>query len=248
MSTGDFRPKEFTLKAGPIGLLLVHGFTGSTTEMVLVGNYLYERGLTILAPLLPGHGTTPQDLNQKRWFDWVQHVQAALTTLRSYCKTVFVGGLSLGSSLSAYIAATSDLVKGVVLYSPPTFLARPRSYLSPLKYLIQTLPKPKDFFADPEAEKKLWNYKVAPLKAYHELLKFINVSRSVLHKIECPVLAICSTKDTVIHPDSVRRTLAMVHSSQKELLVLHECGHVITLDSEWEHVASKTYEFISKFA
>lgn len=50
------KPTVFFLKGGPVGVLLIHGFTGSTTEASLVGNYLHERGLTVSAPLLPDHG------------------------------------------------------------------------------------------------------------------------------------------------------------------------------------------------
>jgi esterase/lipase len=35
-----------------------------------------------------------------------------------------------------------------------------------------------------------------------------------------------------------------VSSTDKELVTLHESGHVLTVDSEWEVVAEKSYQFI----
>ena len=36
-------PAPFFLEGGPVGVLLVHGFTGSPPEMRLVGDYLHQR-------------------------------------------------------------------------------------------------------------------------------------------------------------------------------------------------------------
>ena len=60
-------PSAFILENGPVGALLVHGFTASPTEMRLLGNHLHQRGLTVAAPLLPGHGTNLADLSKQRW-------------------------------------------------------------------------------------------------------------------------------------------------------------------------------------
>ena len=57
-------PSPFILEGGTVGVLLIHGFTGSPTEMRLVGEYLNQHKITVSAPCLPGHGTTLDDLNQ----------------------------------------------------------------------------------------------------------------------------------------------------------------------------------------
>ena len=53
-----------------IGILLVHGFTGSPASMRPWAEYLNQRGYTVKVPLLPGHGTTPEDLNLVKWEEW----------------------------------------------------------------------------------------------------------------------------------------------------------------------------------
>jgi carboxylesterase len=74
-------PSPFLLEGGSTGILLIHGFTGSPPEMLLVGDYLNERDLTVSGPLLPGHGTTVEDLDTRTWEDWTSHVESALGDL-----------------------------------------------------------------------------------------------------------------------------------------------------------------------
>ncbi|HXF61486.1 MAG TPA: alpha/beta fold hydrolase, partial [Caldilineaceae bacterium] len=135
-------PAAFLLTGGPVGIMLMHGFTGSPSEMSLIGPYLQQRGLTVSVPLLPGHGTTPADLNRQRLEDWVAHVQTALADLQRQCQVVFLGGLSFGALLALYMAAEQPQIAGVVLYSPALLIADKRSYLVPLlKYIAQEVPK-----------------------------------------------------------------------------------------------------------
>ncbi len=108
-------PSPFFLEGGSIGVLLIHGFTGSPPEMRLVGDYLHQRGFTVSGPLLPGHGTTVEDMNRCQWTDWTNHVEKALADLQARCETVFVGGLSMGSLLTLYLAAHHPELHGAIL-------------------------------------------------------------------------------------------------------------------------------------
>ncbi len=152
----DADPSSFLLEGGPTGILLIHGFTGSPTEMHLVGGYLNERGVTVYAPLLPGHGTTPEDLNGRTCKDWQDHVEGTLVELKTSCEHVFVGGLSLGALLSFRLAARHSDLSGMVTYSPTIEVTDWRSYLLPvIKYFISQMPKPEDHFTDPKANERL---------------------------------------------------------------------------------------------
>jgi carboxylesterase len=90
----------------------------------------------------------------------------------------------------------------------------------------------------------LWSYEDDPAFAAHEFLKLLRQVRQLLPRITCPVLLVHSTGDTAIHPASARRTYERIGSAGKELVTLHDSGHCITVDSEWEGVAEKTWEFI----
>jgi carboxylesterase len=216
--------------------------------MRLVGDYFHQRGLTVSAPLLPGHGTTVQRMNHCGWTDWVEHVEQSLADLRSRCETVFVAGLSMGSLLTIYLAAHHDL-PGAILYSPAVKVADRLICLAPgLKHLTPTKAKSdKSDYTDPEAEQYTWSYEENPAYAAHELLKLIRRVRELLPQLTCPLLIIHSTGDRAIRPDSARYTYEQAGSSDKELVTLHNSGHVITVDSEWPTVAETTYEFIQAY-
>jgi carboxylesterase len=239
-------PSAFTLEGGPTGVLLIHGYTGSPPEMRWIGDYLAARGLTVSAPLLPGHGATPEAMNRCRWTDWTGHVEQALADLRARCRRVFVGGLSMGSLLTLHLAAHHPDLPGALVYSPAVWTADRLIYLTPIMKHLQPLrPKSGDGdLMDPQADRRLWSYDVEPVRAAHELLKLILHVRRALPRVTCPLLIIHSTGDRVIHPDSARRTLARAGAADKELITLHESGHCITVDREWESVAAQTYDFI----
>jgi len=120
-------PSAFFLEGGPVGVLLIHGFTGSPPEMRLVGDYLYQRGCTVSGPLLPGHGTNVDDMNRRQWSEWTAHVEWALSDLQSRCSTVFVGGLSMGALLTLYLGACRPEISGLVAYSPAILVANRRT-------------------------------------------------------------------------------------------------------------------------
>jgi carboxylesterase len=241
-------PSAFYLTGGPVGVLLIHGFTGSPPEMRLVGDTLHQRGFTVSGPLLPGHGTTLEDMNRSLWTDWTGCVERALAELRGRCETVFVGGLSMGSILTLYLAAQHPDLPGVILYSPAVWVDNWMIYLTPaLKYLVRIQRKSDNSdtdLTDPEAHLRLWSYDGNPIYAAHELLKLTRRVRRRLPRVTCPVLIIHSTGDTAIHPASARRTYERVGSEDKELVTLDNSGHCITVDSEWETVAEKTHQFI----
>ena len=235
----------FLLEGGSTGVLLLHGFTGSPPEMRLVGDYLHERGFTVFAPLLPGHGTSVEELNESKWTDWVDCAADALAELRARCERVFVGGLSMGSLLAIYLAGHNAL-PGAILYSPAVKVANRLIHLAPiLKYLVPKKPKSKrSDLTDPEAEKRKWSYDAFPSFAAHELLKLMCRAHRLLPQVTCPLLIIHSTGDETIQASAAEFTCKRAGSPDKQLITLHNSGHVITVDSEWRRVAEETYRFI----
>ncbi len=243
-------PSAFYLEGGPVGVLLIHGFTGSPPEMRLVGDYLNCRGLTVSGPLLPGHGTTTEDLNRCHWTDWTTYSEGALGQLQAGCETVFVGGLSMGALLTLYLAARHPEMSGAIVYAPATMVANRLIYLTPiLKYLRREVPKSGEGdsdLTDAEAEGCLWSYDTHPSFATHELLKLSRQVQRLLPQVTCPLLVIHSTLDRTIHPNSAPLTYDRAGSTDKELVTLHNSGHCLTVDSEWESVAETTYQFIQE--
>ena len=113
--------EPFMIKGGPVGCLLIHGYTGTPFEMRLLARSLAEDGYTILAPRLFGHATSPEDLLRARYWDWIADVEDALDILKGITDHQVVLGLSMGGIL-AMIAAARYQVDGVVSFSTPSNL------------------------------------------------------------------------------------------------------------------------------
>jgi carboxylesterase len=228
-----------------VGILLIHGFTGSPAELRPLGHYLHERGLTVAAPLLPGHGATPAALNRQHRQDWIACVEQALADLQRQGKRIFIAGLSLGALLTLMLASRQHNLAGIITYSPAIIVNDPRAYfVAILKYLTPTLAKPPDYFADPAAQNSMWSYPVYPAAAAHEAMKLIGEVKRVLPRVTCPLLVIYSRGDPTIHPQSAQLVYDQVGSSDKTVIALERSGHIITVDCEWQQMAEASYRFI----
>jgi carboxylesterase len=225
---------------------LIHGYTGSPTEMRWIADSLHARGLTVAGPRLPGHGTTPEAMNRCRWTDWTEHVEHTLAGLRARCSKVFVGGLSMGSLLTLYLAERHPDLPGIILYSPAVWVRSRALAFAPLaRHFVAAQPKPADpDLVDPTAAQQLWCYDVDPVGAAAELLKLMRHVRRNLGRITCPALIIHSLGDRSIHPHSAQRTYERLGSQDKRLLTLERSGHCITVDIRWPWVAEQSYAFV----
>ena len=242
-------PSAFHFEGGPIGCLLVHGFTGSPPEMKPLGEYLAQQGLTVSGPLLAGHGTSYQDMERTTWQDWYASAEAAYLGLREECQQVFVGGLSMGSLMALRLAALHP-VDGIITYSPAIKVRDWRArFVRPMRHIIRwerkTGSQEDSDLTDPEAHKMLWSYDVIPVESAHQLMMLQKDVRRRLPHISTPILIIQSVLDQAIHPDSGDILLRSIASSDKELVVLRNSGHCVTVDSEREAVWRKTYSWIS---
>jgi carboxylesterase len=241
-------PSPFYLPGGRTGILLIHGFTGAPPEMRLIGDHLHAAGLTVSAPLLPGHGSTPQEMNRCRWTDWTTHVEQAYRALSVECARVFVAGLSMGSLLALYLAAHQPGLPGVIAYSPATWVAD--SLLpaaSVARYVVKTRPKGNDTdLVDPAALAQLWSYDVNPVPAASQLYALILQVRRLLPQVVPPLLVMYSAGDRSIDPTSAERTYALAGSRDKKIVRLEESGHVITVDRQWRFVADETLAWVKQ--
>ena len=92
--------KEFFFKGSGTGCLLIHGFTGTTSSMKPMGEYLSKKGLTVLGVRLPGHGTCIEDFTKAKYHQWIDACEDGLRRLKEHCDKIFVSGLSLGGTLT----------------------------------------------------------------------------------------------------------------------------------------------------
>jgi len=244
-------PDPFDYPGNSIGVLLIHGFTGSPAEVRPMGQYLASQGYTVLGPLLPGHGTIWQDLARRKWHEWTEAVEQAYQNLRGRCDKVFVCGGSMGGLLALYLAEHHPEIAGIIPMAPALFAADWRAGLAWLaKYLIKFKPydpvRDGDDLTDPEARQRyLWSYMGTPVAAAEQLVLLQRVVRRNLHQVTAPALIFQGTRDQAIKPMSAAYAFDHISSKDKELIWLNNSGHCLWVDSEKEQVWQKTHRFIA---
>ncbi len=237
----------FSWQGGKTGALLIHGFTATTTEVRLLGTYLHTRGYTVAGPLLPGHQTTPQDMNRRRWREWTGVVEDAYRQLATRCERVFVCGESMGALLALYLASEHPEIAGIVVYAPALRVANHESAMRLARLLYRFVPHVKKPMGTPSAADARWKgYSVTPLPA---LVQLNHLQREVLKRlprIHQPLLVIQGRLDRTIDSRSGEIIMQSVASPKKEMRWLGESTHCVILDKEWERAAEWTVEFMER--
>jgi carboxylesterase len=231
-------------EAGSTGVLLCHGYTATTAEVRLLARFLHEQGYTVAAPLLPGHGTTPQDCNRYTWQDWYASVEQAFQQLAASCQRVVIGGESVGALLTLHLAVNHPEASAVLCYAPALRLRLSRIQTSLVYILapfITSIPKA------PPADDNPWQgYGVQPLKCVIQLLRFQNVILPQLSRIHQPILIVQGKLDPTVHPASPQTIFDRVSSTIKELHWLEHSTHCVILDKERDLAASLTLDFLKR--
>ena len=233
--------QPFAFDRGPIGCVLLHGFTAAPKEMRPLGDYLAARNYTVRGVRYAGHGTSPQDLARTTWHDWVASAEAAVAELRSRCTQVWSLGLSLGGLISLQLAERR-LVDGVCAMAPAIFppdrrMAMARVLAPFLRYSRKGLAD----LHDPIALAEHADYELFPTRAVAELNALMRRTRRHLTRIDVPLLLIFARRDRVVSLDTLDYIWPRVASADKQQIILEHGGHIVTEDYDKE-IAFKAIE------
>jgi len=227
--------------AGPKGILLVHGFTATTAEVRILAESFRTLNWTVSAPLLPGHGTHPQEMNRVKYHHWIECVNEAYLALKKQCHFVVVAGESMGAVLCLYLAQKYTKISAILLYSPAVKIKN-LCFSKLIKYLFPMLKKPNYYPQD-----KFWQgYRVYPMNAAHEFYKLQRIVARNLPMIKQPALILHGKYDKTIDPDSAQMVYNQIRSQKKRISCLPNSGHVMLLGPEIEDVVDITREFLNE--
>ncbi len=236
----------FLWEGGPVGVLLFHGFTATTAEVRLLGETLHAAGYTISGPLLPGHGTTPQEMNRCRWQDWTRAAAQAYRQLAARCETVFVAGESMGGLLTLFLGSEYPEIAGLAVFAPALMIpSRVVPLVAPLLAPLMPLQKKAEGLVS-AADARWKGYNVNPSRAAVQLFRLQRQVRSRLSRITQPILIVHGRLDETVHPAGPEIIHQQVSSAVKELRYLDHSGHCVILDQEWEQAAGRTLGFFQR--
>ncbi len=232
--------KTFIKKGNQIGILLLHGFTATTVEVRQLADFFSNKGFTVGAPLLPGHGTTPEDLNMRKYSEWINCVDEAYNALKKTCSSIIVGGESMGAILSLYLAESYPAIKALLLYAPAV-------KITGLKYAgILRLFFPFKGKKNTNAILPWQGYSVYPLNAAYQLFKLQKIVLKNIRQVNQPMIIFQGAFDRTIDHDSSDLILNLASSTVKTNHILANSGHVILLDKEFSKAAELSWKFLNE--
>ena len=228
-----------------IGVLVSHGFTGTTQSMRFLGKTLAEEGgFAVSGPRLKGHGTTPEDMAQSTAEDWIRSVEGAMQDLQKCCDKIFITGLSMGGTLTLYIAGMyPDLIAGAIPINGAVFLHSPDfARLAFMKDAPPMVPGVGSDIKKPGVTELA--YEQMPVRAVRELYALMGATHDLLGSIACPTLVFQSKDDHVVNPQNAPFIMEHLQVEDKRLIWLEESYHVATLDNDKELIAEEALKFI----
>jgi carboxylesterase len=236
--------EPFSAAGGDAGALLLHGFTGTPFAMRRTAERLAAAGLTVEAPLLPGHGTRVEDLVPMRWADWSAAAERAYSDLRSRCSRVAVAGHSMGGTLACWLAERHAEVPGIALVNP---LVEP--FPDEVRHGARQLvaagtdvwPGSTPDVADPDV--RYPTYDGTPLAAFLSLCEGAEEVALRLDAVRCPVLLISSREDHVVPPSNGDLVASCV-GGEVTRVHLQRSYHAAMVDFDHEEVERRIEGFV----
>ncbi|MBU9674239.1 alpha/beta fold hydrolase [Planococcus sp. CP5-4] len=234
--------ETFFLRGNSTGILLCHGFLGTPQSVRELGEALGTQGYTVSCPRLPGHGTHFKDLDQCSYDDWFESVKQAYLDLKQSCTSVFVIGQSMGGTLSLDLASRHPEIQGLALINPAIDIPQFENHRNcpAHAYVTEDAPDIK------KADAVEITYGQAPIKAYQQLLGYMDTVRPKLGEVRCPVVCFQSLEDHVVPPGNTDYILCNISSDSKQKYELNDSYHIASMDHETEYIVEMAVRFVKE--
>jgi carboxylesterase len=240
--------EPFSAAGGPVGVLVLHGFTGTPQSVRPLAKALAAAGFTVELPLLPGHGTSVADLRRTSWVDWSAAADQAYLQLAARTEPTVVAGLSMGGTLACWLAVRYPGIAGLVCVNPaveppaPSFLDLLQGFLDAGEAVMPAIGS--DIARPGVAELA---YDATPVAQLRSLMLALVDLEPHLVDIRCPLLLFSSPQDHVVPPSAGDLLEARV-SGPVERVRCRRSFHVATLDYDGPEIAARTVAFATSVA
>ena len=233
-----------------VGVVCVHGFTGTPYEMRFLGERLAEAGFHVRGLRLPGHGTTTHELDATTWQDWAGAVEAEFDDLAKLCPRVAVVGQSLGGLLALHLASHRSEVAAVCTLAAPLWLdgvsAKVAAWAASgaLSWLNKIPKLGGSDCRDPIVRRENPGYRSIPIKSLAQLAAFMKVADAALDAVTQPVLVIHGKHDHTAPVACAAEIARRTHAQRTKLL--ERSYHLIATDVERDIVAEEVRSFLRR--
>jgi len=230
----EMRPIQMRGKKRKV-VLLIHGFSSSPGEFRYLSNFLNKRGFAVVAPLLSGHGTSPENLTIVKKEMWIRDCEMEVKKLEEKYDEIILVGNSMGGSLSLIISNCSKKIKGVVVISTPMIYNLKNRFFNlifPIMHRIKFRQKKKygRKFKERVGKERIDAYNSVPLKGVLQLVKVIKFAKKNLKKVEKPILICQARDDEAMDSGSAKYIYENVSSENKKIFLVEDSIHMVLLD------------------
>ena len=229
-------------------VLLLHGFTGNTSDVRQLGRHLQKKGIASYAFNYEGHAEQPENILKSSPHTWYRQTVEAYDYLKAegYGR-VFVAGVSLGGVFALLLTQDREPMGAATICSPMFTKSRKElleSYKAYARNFKSRFENKDQAAIDAEIE--------ASLDDVHDTLDDINImiqrAKDVLEYVFDPVFTAQGALDEVIDPKSanvIHENIA-TEASEKRLKFYERSGHVLTIDEDKKELFDDIYEFMEE--
>ncbi|MFX1568057.1 MAG: alpha/beta hydrolase [Promethearchaeota archaeon] len=237
----------FHFEGNDIGILMIHGGGGGTcVDLKPLGEDLHKKGgYTISIPLLPGFGTSPEELKNINIEDWKSALYEELAILKQKCNKIIVGGHSMGAILTLILAANNEF-DGIFTISA---LVGVKSFLFKLVPLFKIFVKYHHVTAEKfikETDGKWIGYDRIPVNIGIKIKILLNEMKKLLPQVSCPSLLFQGRLDSDIKKNSMDYIFRTISAQKKKKIWLEHNEHPILESPDHSQIVSELFNFIQE--
>jgi len=277
MDNTDYRKFDFFLKGNNgKAVLLIHGITGTPSEMNYLGKSLHKAGFSVLCNTLPKHCATLGELKRVTWQEIASACAKDLEGLKKEHSEVSAGGLSMGALMAAHLAYQYPyLVSRIIVLAPTIFYdgwAVPKSKI--FMDVLWHVPFIRNRFDIRESwpyglknellraglERFYRNAKAGsddervavfgspffPMSCLYQHHLFTKVVLKELSGVRAPALVIHAREDDMTSFKNAQYVYDHIGSPDKSLIMLDDSYHMVTIDKQKSKVAEEAIKFLNK--
>lgn len=238
-------PEQFHFNEGtkPYVVLMLHGFTGNTSDVRQLGRYLEKQDIPSYSFNYEGHGEAPENILKSSPYVWYKQVVDAYDHLKKQYDRIFVVGLSIGGVLGLRLSLDREVEALTTVCSPMSLKTNDDLIENFKTYarMFKTRFEQKD---EGEIEKE-----IAALtyeSVFEDIRSFIMSVRDDLDEVYIPMLIAQGEQDVVIDKESAAIIYDTVDSDEKDLIYYKDSGHVLTMDTDKETFFEDQYQFLKE--
>ncbi|MFD1927498.1 alpha/beta hydrolase [Sporosarcina siberiensis] len=237
------QPKPFFIEEGKRAVLLLHGFTGTSADVRMLGRFLEKKGYTSHAPHYRGHGVPPEELIHTGPEQWWEDVLQGYNKLKDAgYDEIAVAGLSLGGVFSLKLGYSIPLMGIITMCAPMTMKTTDVMYSGVLKYAQEY--KKFERKSEEVIAAEMKNLQLQEMPSLTDLRELVYDVRENVDTIYAPLFVVQGSLDDVIEPESATVIYENTESVAKQIKWYDKSGHVITLGPEKEMLYEDIYKFL----